>query len=144
MKRLIYSISTAALVLAGITTSCNTPKEEGTSQQNVDAAKENLDQAEEAYLMELEQYKLAEEAKIAENERKLAEFKASIAANKKSDPTMTTRMEDLERRNAEMKIRLAEFKADSKSKWESFKVEFDHDMNEMGDAFADLFTNNKK
>jgi len=140
----MHSISAVAIMLVATLASCNQTNEAGTSQQNVDAARENLDEAEEAYLIEVEQYKQAEEAKIAANEQKLAEFKVRIAADKKADPTLTTRMEDMERRNAAMKQRLAEFKADSKNNWESFKTEFDHDMKVMGDAFADLFTNNEK
>jgi hypothetical protein len=144
MKKLMYSKMAVAFFLVATLASCNQTNEAGASQQNVDAAKENLDEAEEAYLMEIEQYKQSEQAKIEANEQKLAEFKARIAADKKADPALTTRMEDMERRNAAMKQRLAEFKADSKDNWESFKTEFDHDMNVMGDAFADLFTNNEK
>ncbi|MBK9318793.1 MAG: hypothetical protein IPM91_08215 [Bacteroidetes bacterium] len=53
-------------------------------------------------------------------------------------------MADLEDRNSKLKQRLAEFKADSKDGWVSFKAEFNHDMEELGNAMKDLTTDNKK
>ena len=43
-----------------------------------------------------------------------------------------------------MKKRLEDYKADSKDKWESFKTEFNHDMDELGSAFKDLTVKNTK
>ena len=35
-------------------------------------------------------------------------------------------------------------KAESKEDWEKFKVEFNHDMEELGNAFKDLTVKNTK
>ena len=39
---------------------------------------------------------------------------------------------------------MEDYKADSKENWESFKTEFNHDMDELGNAFRDLTIDNKK
>jgi len=50
----------------------------------------------------------------------------------------------LENKNNDLKIKLANFKEDSQDNWESFKTEFSKDMNELGQAFKDLTTDNVK
>ena len=37
-----------------------------------------------------------------------------------------------------------DYKAISKEEWETFKAEFNHDMEELGKAFGDLGNNNVK
>ncbi len=43
-----------------------------------------------------------------------------------------------------MKIKMDNYKEDGKEKWEAFKSEFSHDMDELGSALKDLTVNNVK
>jgi uncharacterized protein YeaO (DUF488 family) len=51
---------------------------------------------------------------------------------------------DLETRNLAMKERINTYKVESTEKWESFKAEFKHEMNEIGQSLKDLGQNNVK
>jgi hypothetical protein len=43
-----------------------------------------------------------------------------------------------------MKDKMNGYKAEGKDKWENFKTEFNHDMDELGNALSDLGKNNVK
>ena len=51
---------------------------------------------------------------------------------------------DLEKRNERLRKKLEDYKDDSKDSWQSFKREFNHDMDELGNSINDLFKDNKK
>jgi hypothetical protein len=53
------------------------------------------------------------------------------------------KIESLEERNRSMRTRLVAYQTDQ-SNWEQFKTEFNHDMDEIGDALQDLTIDNKK
>ncbi len=42
------------------------------------------------------------------------------------------------KRNNELKIKLAEYEEDETDQWKAFKLEFKHDMDELGKAFSDF------
>ncbi|MFN0047523.1 MAG: hypothetical protein ACKVOU_00200 [Cytophagales bacterium] len=43
-----------------------------------------------------------------------------------------------------MKKKMDDYKEDGKENWEKFKTEFNHDMDEIGNAFKDLTVKNVK
>ena len=49
----------------------------------------------------------------------------------------------LEQKNRDMRARVDAYEK-SQNGWDSFKREFDHDMDELGQALKDLTVNNKK
>lgn len=51
---------------------------------------------------------------------------------------------DLERKNDDLKAKISTYKDNSKDAWESFKREFSHDMEELGESLKDLSENNVK
>ena len=55
---------------------------------------------------------------------------------------MYCKKSDLENKNTELKNKLNEYKEVSTDKWAIFKKEFDHDMNELGEALKNLTSNN--
>lgn len=86
------------------------------------------------------------EKKIDENDKKIAELKA-----KKHEGTQEVKdkynkkVSDLEQKNKDLRKRITEYKeTNDKSKWESFKREFKHDMKEMGQSLKDLGKDNVK
>lgn len=91
-------------------------------------------------------YKAEQEKKIAENDKKIAELKAK--KNKVKQEKLSAyedRIDELEKKNNELRSRIASYRKDEeKAKWESFKKEFNHDMDELGKSLKDLFKDNIK
>jgi hypothetical protein len=146
MKKTIYTISTLLLIILSIFTACNTPaKNVENSADAVIEANEELNEANKNYEEDLAKYKQETYQKLSENEQSAANFRARIATEKKeAKEDYDIKIAELERRNSDMKKRMEDYKGDSKEKWESFKNEFNNDMNELGTAFKNLTVNNTK
>lgn len=84
-------------------------------------------------------------AKIAENEKTIAELKAQRKKDGSSNPdAYTNRIAELEQKNADLKKRIQEYKQDNQEKWQSFKTEFSHDMDDLGTALKNVTVDNVK
>ena len=64
-------------------------------------------------------------------------------SGKTLDAVYEQRIDTLEKKNRDLKARVDAYDK-SQSDWESFKREFNHDMDELGQAFKDLTVDNKK
>ncbi len=76
---------------------------------------------------------------------KIAEFKERVKTQKadaKAD--YEKKVEELNRKNSDLKMRLDNFKFDSKTKWEAFKFELNQDMEELGTAINDFMGKDEK
>lgn len=137
---LCLGISTLALA------SCNNSSDKvKNAEAAVTKADSNLIDANQEYLTEVENYKKETTEKIAANDKSIAEFKARVAQEKKSARAdYLTKVEKLEKKNSDLKKRMDDYKAQSKEQWEGFKTEFNHDMDEIGNAFKDLTVKNVK
>ncbi len=144
----------AMLIAATMFTSCqpSTPKTDA-ADAKVQEAKEELSQAQKdanaaqaaANAEEWKAFKEASEMKIKENEAKIAELKTKMkAAGKKIDAAYEKSIDELEQKNKDMKVKIDGYSNDAKSDWASFKREFNHDMDGLGQALKDLGNNNKK
>ena len=112
------------------------------ARENVEDAKQELNQA---LNDSIRQFKKESEEKINAIEKSIAEFKTKIATEKKETRVIyEKKLSELEQTNKEMKKKLEEFKDDGQEAWASFKSEFNHDMDELGNAFKDLTVDNKK
>jgi phosphoenolpyruvate-protein kinase (PTS system EI component) len=146
MKKSIYKLSLVACLLGGTLIGCNTPAEKVADAQNtVDAANQDLDQANREYLADVEKYRKEASEKIATNEKSIAEFNARMA-NEKSEAKAAyqQKITAIEQKNSDMKKKMDEYKAEGKDQWEKFKIEFSHDMDELGNAFKNLTTSDNK
>jgi hypothetical protein len=54
------------------------------------------------------------------------------------------KIDALEQKNKELKVKLSEYKDSGKNAWEQFKSEFSHDMDALGAALKDFTVDNKK
>lgn len=109
------------------------------AEDKVMEAQRNLDNANIAYLTDMETYRKETKAKIDANNESIAAFNARIEAEKEEAKTDYKRkIAKLEQTNTDMKKRLDDYKADGKDNWEKFRIEFNHDMEELGKAFKDL------
>ena len=144
MKKTIYTISFAAIIMAGtIITSCKSSGEKvEKAQENVIEAKKELSQA---VKDSIQQFRKESQDKINAQDKSLAEFKARIAKEKKVNRDKYEKnLAELDQKNTDLKKKLADFKEDRIENWESFKKEFTHDMNEFGKSFKDLTIKNTK
>lgn len=143
-NKLIYTLTTLTLLTGLIVTGCNSPSEKvENAKENVEKTNDALDAANKHYLEDYNIYKKETADKIAANEQGLIDFKARIEHEKLEAKTeYNEKISALEKKNSDMKKRLEDYKADSKDKWESFKTEFNHDLDELGKAFKDLTVNN--
>lgn len=139
---------------ATIFSSCNTPEkqveqasanvEEAT--ENVQAAQEELKEAKTEEQMANEEwmtYKEEQEAKIRENEDMIAVYR-EMEKDSKYKAKYRKKIDELEQKNKEMKIRIGEYKRSTKEKWDAFKREFSHDMEELGSSLKDIGKDNVK
>lgn len=115
----------------------------GDPKESLVEAKESLDEARKDYVLKYEAFKLESDNKIAENEKIIAELKAKAkmdgdAAKQEFEKELAA----LEQKNQSLKEKMSYYKDESSKEWESFKIEFDRDMDNLGKALKDLTKNN--
>lgn len=153
-KTTITLFATAMLVAGSVFTSCKSPaQKEDAAQTKVEDAQKDLNEAQNEANAESQKVATAEEwaafkieadAKIKSNDAKIAEL--TIKMNKPGeilDPIYKKRIQMLEQQNKDLKNRLFVYEKNN-SDWEKFKREFNHDMDELGQALKDITVNNKK
>ncbi len=146
MRKTFFYAAFATLVACSIFTSCNSSeKKVDNANENVQEAKENLQEAQKELNAEYPAFKKDAEEKIAANEKRIDELQAKINKPGKSplDEMRKKRIDTLKEKNAELRTRLYNYEIE-RSDWETFKREFNHDMEGIGDAFKDLGKDNTK
>ena len=144
MKNRLFNLAAIVFVSGILLTGCNIKdKNSGKSQDMVEDAKENVAEANLALNSAIEQFKEESAEAIAKNEDRIASFKIKIAEeNAENKVALEEKLAELEQKNTELKEKLADYKNDGSEKWDAFKVEFNHDINELGKAFSDLTVKN--
>lgn len=134
----------SAFITAIFLTTCNTSSRKVEDAENkVKEANEDLDKANKEYLADIESYRKEAADKIAANKRSIAEFHLRIESEKQDARTeYKKKIAALEQKNSDLKKKMDEYKAEGKDKWKAFKIEFNHDLEEMGKAFKDLTVKN--
>jgi len=92
---------------------------------------------------EWQAYKKEQEEKIRINDERIAALRANADTTKTLAAVDNTRIENLQKRNAELRTKITTYKY-NESKWDQFKREFNHDMAELGKAIKDLGKDNVK
>lgn len=154
MNKSIFTIAVAIVITsAAIFTNCESSAQKAdNAQAKVEDAKADLKDAQKdanaavqkaASAEEWAVFKSETELKIKNNETLVTELKAKMKSSGKTlDAMYAKSIEALEQRNKDLNARLIAYDK-SQSDWESFKREFNHDMDELGQAFKDLTVNNK-
>lgn len=153
MKKSIFTLAIVSFVMGSIFTSCkpNTEKEQA-AQENLDSAKVAVTNAQNE-LIEAKRAATAEEwqvfkddtdAKIEDNAAKIAELKLKIKkTGKEIDKEYQKKIDTLEQKNKELKVKIDSYKNDVNSDWKAFKKEFNHDMDQLGKSLKDFTVDNK-
>ena len=154
MKRTILILTVALpVLLVAIVIGCQSSgQKEKNAREKVQDAKQDLKEVQNdvkaeaqkiATSEEWQAFKSETEKVISNNEKIIAELKAKIKKTGKSlDSFREKKIDELEQRNRDLKARLEAYEK-NQSDWESFKTEFNHDMNELGKALKDLTVDNK-
>jgi len=154
MKKMIFILAVTTLMAGTIFTGCksSTQKQEA-ARDKVKDAKQDLNEAQKdanaaAQVVATEEewkiFKSESELKIKDNEIRIAEL--TVKMNKQGeifDELYRKNNANLEQQNKDMKARLEAYEK-SQTNWESFKREFNHDMDAIGKALKDLTVDNKK
>jgi hypothetical protein len=131
------------LILCSACSSFTETKEETDATEDLVEAKEDLDKAKKDYLKKYEAFKLESNQKIAENEKNIALLK-SINKGKAAKTELDALIATFEEKNELLKKQINEYEESDLSKWESFKIEFNRDMETLGSALRDLTKKNVK
>lgn len=154
MKKIILTLAIATTFMAGtIFTSCQSSDHGdgddhdmmNETQQDMNAMHndDNSDMPIMASADEWKTFKLESELKINNNEIRVNELTEKM--NKPGttlDPLYAKKIANLKQKNKDLKMKLEAYET-NQSDWETFKREFNHDMDELGKAFKDLTVNNK-
>jgi DNA repair exonuclease SbcCD ATPase subunit len=146
MKKTIYIIMLNAVIAGAFLASCESKEQKvENAKQNVKEAKEELKQTKQELNAEYPAFKRDAEEKILANDKRIAALREKLAKPGKAplDDAREQRIKDLEKRNAELRRRLYDYEKEH-SDWESFKRQFNHDMDNLGDAFRDFGNDLKK
>lgn len=146
MKKSIFVVAITALVAGTSITSCDSStKKVEDAAVKVDQASEDLTDAKKEFNEEYAKFQTESEARMVENDKQIAELKANKAQLKKeAKANYDKAIKDIEEKNSALRIKMKEYKEEGKDKWESFKREFNHDMDELGQSLKDLTKNNTK
>lgn len=116
------------------------------ARQELNAAQKDASAAAQvvATAEEWEAFRNESELKIQANEVRINELTVKMKRpGEIFDAIYEKKITSLEQQNKEMRTRLLAYEK-SQSNWESFKREFNHDMDAIGQALTDLTVNNKK
>jgi hypothetical protein len=92
---------------------------------------------------DIKKFRTATFEKIEDNNVRISELKENIKNDKSALKSVHEKQViDLQARNNDLKMRLDNYKGEDK--WEDFKKEFEHDMNEIGSSLKDLTVSNTK
>jgi uncharacterized protein YukE len=146
MKKSLLTIALTTLIIGTLITSCNSSaKKVEDAAVKVDDATEELKSAKEDFNYEYNKFKVESEQRMLDNEFKIAELKANkVKLKKEAKEEYDKTIADLEEKNSSMRTKLNDYKEEGKDKWESFKREFNRDMDELVSALKDLANNNVK
>ncbi len=138
MKKVIMYAAVAAFAVSSFLTSCQS------NESKVEEAQEELKEAKAELNAEYPAFKTNAEVQIADNEKRIAELRVKLNKPGTSvfDDSRKKKIDELEVKNAELRIKLEAYEKEN-SDWETFKREFNHDMEGIADAFKDLGNDNK-
>ena len=152
MKKAIYILAITTFLVGSLVAGCqSSTKKEDAAHESVKEAQEDLTKArteltkqKAASAVEWQDFKNKTNETIYANETRIAHSKLNMKSTGKSaDIIYKKNIEALEQKNKDLKNRMNAYKNDTNSDWNSFKREFNHDMEELGIALKDLTIINK-
>jgi hypothetical protein len=149
MKKSFLSLAVTVFIAGAMLTNCQSSGQKTEkARNNVKDAKNEVKEAQiklDNSIAEYTLFKKESDAKIAANEKRIADLKIKIANGKQESKAIYDKdIAWLEQTNIDLKTKLDIYNVEGKEKWEAFKTEFNHDMDELGKALNNLTINNIK
>lgn len=147
MRKTIFTFVMAMFVATTTFISCKpATKEEEVATENAKEANEELIDAKKAATEEeWKAFKIYGDSIISENNERIAELKLKMKKTGKTiDVQYEKSIDALEQKNKDLKVKMETYKNDANADWQSFKREFNHDMDEVGHALKDLRVDNEQ
>jgi len=142
MKNSILLFSILVTFVFGCTSS---EKKVENATEDLKEAKAELSQEQKDSVADYLSFKRGIEERIEANEKGIEAYKMSIDNSKeKIREAGQKQVDELQQRNINMRKKLADYKANGKDNWEAFKIEFNHDMDDLGEALKNLTIKNTK
>lgn len=146
MRKIVYMLGIIT-ILAGLTlVSCKPSTEkEKEAEENLEEANEDFIEAKKAATAEeWEAFKVSGDSIIKKNNERIAELKLKIKRTGKAiDAEYEKSINALEQKNKDLKVKMEVYKNDTNDDWQSFKREFNHDIQEIGQALKDITVDNE-
>jgi len=149
MKKLTLCLSLGYVLFAIVTVAaCQTTQAKiDNAQEKVnEATKDNkalnteakADKIKTADAKEWKAFKEETELEIKANDARIAELRINLKKpGKILDPMYKAKIENLERQNKEMRMKLDAYEQ-NQTDWEAFKTEFNNNMDDLGQALKDI------
>ena len=136
----IFHTLTLSLLAGALLVSCQTKEQKvEESKQNVTEAKQDLKDAKQELNAEYPAFKQNAEEQIAANDKRIAQLRENLSqsGNAPLDNVRRQRIDDLEKRNSDLRSRLYGYEKE-RSDWETFKSKFNEDAAKLNKAFKDF------
>ena len=115
------------------------------AKENLDDAKAELEEAQKDYDKQYEAFKEEMNNQIIKNKEAIATLRANTSTKSKTvKAELDKKLAELEQQNELLNERMINYKKEDMSKWDSFKVEFKRDMDNLGQSLTDLTKDNVK
>jgi hypothetical protein len=140
MKKKLLMFIFPALVAGTVFTSCKP------DERKLEKDQENIRDAENKFAEDWAKYKQEQEEKIRDNEAQITSIRERLRTSSDKDKIVVEqRANELEQKNKAMRVRIEDYDREKRQdKWEEFKREFNHDMDELGNSLKDINKNNVK
>ena len=138
MKNKYFILPAIVLIAGSLLTGCNNNRDKTAEDaaESIEQAKQDLKETQAQYEKEWQQFKSDAESRISANEIK----KKLITSSEKFKAKFENKILTLEQKNIELKKKINEYQYEGKDNWEDFKLKFNNDMDSIGNAITDVFT----
>ena len=150
MKKSIFTLAFSMAIIGLAMTSCKSNEEkEADAIENIQEANQDLNEVKQEEQLaandeEWNIFKKETETKISANEVIISNLRLEMEKpGNKFDAVYKKSIEDLEKKNSDLRSRIDNYDK-TRSDWEAFKREFNHDMEEIGKSIKDITVNNTK
>ena len=146
MKKSILAFAAVMFVAGTILSSCksNATKVEN-AEEKVENAKDDLSKTQQVAESDFQKFKNESNDEINNNEKRIADLRIEMKSEKSNARARDEKKIDaLEAKNHEIKVKLEAYHDDGKNDWREFKTEVKHDLDGVGEAFKDITVRNTK
>ncbi len=150
MKTPILKLVLLAAIVSMVYISCNNSpkaKEENLNEakDEVVDAKADLVESTKDSINDFKKYKESIEKKLVENDKVIADLKSKNNSKDISTKELyVNQLDKLEKKNAELKHKIEDYKEGPEQKWELFKVDFNKDVDDLGKSISNIAQRNMK